>query len=191
MRTFIAIEIPEPLKLNLDRSVARVRSDLEDGLIRWVRLESMHLTLKFLGEIEQVQVHTIQEALDEVANSFTSFSLEVAGFGCFPNISRPRVVWVGFGPTGGELRRLQAELASQLEKIGFEPEQRGYHPHLTLGRVRKGLSRSDTELISGWAQDAQIGSVGRFEAEAISLIKSDLQPDGAVYSSLHVAKLAA
>jgi 2'-5' RNA ligase len=191
MRTFIAIEIPEPLKLNLDRSIERLRNDLEDGLIRWVRLESTHLTLKFLGEIERAQVPAISEALDGVAERFSSFRLEITGFGCFPNTRRPRVLWVGFRPAGGELQRLQAALASRLEKIGFDPEPRGYHPHLTLGRVRKGLSRSDMELVSGWAREAQIGTVGRFEAGAISLIRSVLQPDGAVYSSLHVARLAA
>ncbi len=189
MRTFVAIEIPEPLKLSLDRSVKEIQSGLKDGLIRWVRLESMHLTLKFLGEIDLEQLRTTQDILDQVAERFSGFSLEIAGFGCFPNFSRPRVVWVGFKPEGGDLPRLQSELASRLEKIGFEREQRGYHPHLTLGRVRKGLSGSDMKQLSGWAQEAQIGTVGSFEADAISLIRSVLQPDGAVYSNLHVARL--
>ena len=190
MRTFVAIEIPERLKLSLDRSLKEIRSGLRYGLIRWVRLESMHLTLKFLGEIELEQVHAAQKVLDQVAEKFSSFSLQIAGFGCFPNFSRPRVVWVGFNPEGGDFPRLQSELASRLEIIGFEPEQRGYHPHLTLGRVRKGLSGSDIKQLSGWAQEAQIGTVGSFEVDAISLIRSVLQPDGAVYSNLHVARLA-
>ena len=190
MRTFVAIEIPERLKLSLDRSLEEIRSGLRYGLIRWVRLESMHLTLKFLGEIELEQVHAAQKVLDQVAEKFSSFSLQIAGFGCFPNFSRPRIVWVGFNPEGGDLPRLQSELASRLEIIGFEPEQRGYHPHLTLGRVRKGLSGSDIKQLSGWAQEAQIGTVGSFEVDATSLIRSVLQPDGAVYSNLHVARLA-
>ena len=189
MRTFVAIEIPEPLKQNLDRSVEELQSGLKDGLIHWVRLESMHLTLKFLGEIEMEQVHTIQGVLDQVAERFSSFNLEIAGFGCFPNISRPRIVWVGFNSDGGDLPRLQSELVRRLEKIGFEHERRGYHPHLTLGRVRKGLSGPDMKLISKWAQEAQIGTVGRFEAGTINLIRSVLKPDGAVYSNLHVARL--
>ena len=189
MRTFVAIEIPEPLKLNLDRSVHKLRSGLKDGLIRWVRLESMHLTLKFLGETEMEQVHTIQGVLDQVAERFSSFNLEIAGIGCFPNFSRPKIVWVGFNPDGGDLSRLQSELTGRLEKIGFEREQRGYHPHLTLGRVRKGLSGSDMKYLSGWAREAQIETAGRFEVDAISLIRSVLQPDGAVYSNLHDARL--
>jgi len=190
MRTFVAIEIPEPLKLNLDRSVEEIRSGLKDGLIRWVRLESIHLTLKFLGEIEQEQARAIHEILDQVAGRFSRFSLEIAGLGCFPNWTRPRIVWVGFKPAGGELLRLQSELEGRFEKIGFERDQRGYHPHLTLGRVHKGLSGSDVKQISRWAQEAQIGTVGRFEADAISLIRSVLHPDGATYSNLHVARLA-
>ncbi len=191
MRTFVAIEIPEPLKLDLDRSVEGLRSNLVNGLIRWVRLESIHLTLKFLGEIKPEQVPPLQKVLDQVAANFSNFSLEINGFGCFPNLSRPRIVWVGFKPAGGDLPRLQSELAGRLEMIGFEREQRGYHPHLTLGRVRKGLSGSDMKLISGWAKEAQIGTVGHFEAEAVSLIRSVLKPDGAVYSNLHVARLTA
>ena len=189
MRTFVAIEIPEPLKLSLDRSVEEIRSGLRDGLIRWVRFESMHLTIKFLGEIDLEQVHTIQEVLDQVVQRFRGFSLELAGFGCFPNFSRPRVLWVGFKPESGDLSRLQSELAGRFEKIGFEGDQRGYHPHLTLGRVRKRLSGADMKYLSGWAREAQIGTVGGFKVEAISLIRTVLQTDGAVYSSLHDAKL--
>ena len=77
-----------------------------------------------------------------------------------------------------------------MEGIGFEREQRDYHPHLTLGRVRKGLSGDDMELISKWAQEASIGAVGRFEVEAISLIQSVLRPEGATYTNLHEARLA-
>jgi 2'-5' RNA ligase len=190
MRTFIAIEIPGPLRQNLDRSMEVLRSELKDGLIRWVRTKSMHLTLKFLGEIEQVQVRTVQQVLDEVAVKFSSFTLEISGFGCFPNFSRPRVFWAGFEPASSELLRLEAEVASRMEGIGFERERREFHPHLTLGRVRKGMSRDDMELISRWAQDSQIGTVGHFEVEAISLIHSVLHPDGATYTNLHVARLA-
>ena len=189
MRTFIAIEIPERLKQNLDRSIEMLRSDLEDSLIRWVRLESMHLTLHFLGEINQDQVRAIQELLDDVASRFSSFSLEIGGYGCFPNNRRPRIVWVGLNPVEGELLRLQSELATQLETIGFMREPRDYHPHLTLGRVHKGLSGDDLGSISRWAQEADIGAVGRFEVETIRLIRSALQPDGASYTNLHVAKL--
>jgi 2'-5' RNA ligase len=190
MRTFIAIEIPEPLKQNLDRSMDLLRSEMKDGLIRWVRTKSMHLTLRFLGEIEQVQVRTVQQVLDEVAVRFSTFALDIAGFGCFPNSRRPRVIWAGIKPASSELLRLEAEVAIRMEGIGFERERREFHPHLTLGRVRKGMSRDDLELISRWAQDSQIGTVGRFEVEAISLIHSVLQPDGATYTSLHVARLA-
>ena len=190
MRTFVAIEIPETLKPNLERSMEVLRSDLPEGLIRWVRPKSMHLTLRFLGEIEKDRVHSIQEVLDEVAVRFSSFALEITGFGCFPNIKRPRIVWVGFEPAGGDLLRLQSDLANRLAKIGFEAERRDYHPHLTLGRVRNGLSKTDLELIAAWVQGAQIGKVGRFEVDAVSLIRSDLQPDGAVYTNLHFARLA-
>lgn len=190
MRTFVAIEIPESLKAILDRSVEGLRSGAVDELVRWVRPGSMHLTLKFLGEIEQLQVQAVEEILDQVVVGFSEFALEIAGFGCFPNRKRPRVLWVGFNSGGVALGQLQAELAIRLEKIGFEADHRDYHPHMTIGRVRKELSAVESKSISDWAQEAQLGTIGRFEVESISLIHSVLEPGGAVYTHLHGARLA-
>ncbi len=191
MRTFVAIEIPEPLRANLVRAMEALRSGLEDDLVRWVQQGSMHLTLKFLGEIEPQQVNAIQEILDEAAKGLSKFVLELKGFGCFPNGNRPRVLWVGFETAGDNLLQLQTELERRLEKIGFEADRRGYHPHLTIGRVRKGLSGPEKQGIADWAQDAQLGTVGKFEVESISLIHSVLKPSGAEYTLLHAARLAA
>lgn len=190
MRSFVAIEIPESLKANLDRSVEALRSGIRDDLVRWVRPSAMHLTLKYLGEIEQPQVHAVEEILDQVAEGFSRFALKIAGFGCFPNRKRPRVLWVGIDPAGGVLLQLQAELASRLEQIGFESDRRDYHPHMTIGRMRNGMTAAESRLISGWAQEAQIGTTGRFEVESIGLIRSVLKPSGAVYTHLHRARLA-
>ena len=190
VRTFVAIEIPEPLRQSLDLSVEALRSGLREDWVRWVRPGSMHLTLKFLGEIEQQQVSPIQEILDEVAKGFSNFDLEIKGFGCFPNRNRPRVLWVGLEPPGAVLLPLQAELARQLENIGFEGERRDYHPHLTIGRVRKNLSGAEAQGLAIWAQEAQIRTVGQFEVESIRLIRSVLKPSGAEYSQLHAARLA-
>lgn len=167
-----------------------LRSGVVDDLVRWVRPDSMHLTLKFLGEIEQLQVHAIEQILDQVAGGFAEFALEMAGFGCFPNKKRPRVIWVGFDAAAAELLRLQAELTSQLEVIGFEGDRRDYHPHMTLGRVRKELSAAHSRILSDWAKEAQIGTIGKFQVESISLIHSVLEPGGAVYTRLHSARFA-
>ena len=190
MRTFIAIEITETLKRNLKRSLGVIRSELDDGLMRWARPESMHLTLNFLGEIELEQVQVVQENLEEVTATFPSFNLEIAGLGFFPDASRPRVAWAGIEPADGELMRIQTELARRLEEIGIERERRDYHPHLTLGRVRKGLSRDDMQQVSEWAQSSQLDTVGGFDVRAISLIHSVLRPEGATHSTLHEARLA-
>lgn len=191
MRTFVATELPVPLRANLDRSVETLRSGLANNLVRWLRPDSTHLTLKFLGEIEQPQVHPVLEILDEVAVGFSRFILEIGGLGFFPNRKQPRVLWVGAEVAGDDLLQLQAELARRLEKIGFEAEQRDYHPHLTIGRVRRGLSGAETQVIADWVQDAQIGTVGEFEVDSISLMRSVLKPSGAEYTRLHVARLAA
>ena len=190
MRTFIAIEIPETLKRNLNRSLGVIRPELDDGLMRWARLESMHLTLNFLGEIEVEQVQAIQENLEEVTATFPNFNLEITGLGFFPDASRPRVAWAGIEPADGELMKIQTELARRLEGIGYERERRDYHPHLTLGRVRKGLFGDDMLQVSKWAQSSQLDTVGGFEVQAISLIHSVLRPEGATHLTLHEARLA-
>jgi len=190
VRTFVAIEIPERLKAKLNHSVEALRSGVVDDLVRWVRAGSMHLTLKFLGEIEQQQVNAVEEILDQVTEGFMEFPLEITGFGSFPNRKRPRVLWVGFNPGGVTLGQLQAELASRLERIGFEGDRRDFHAHMTIGRVRKELSSAELGIISEWAQKAQVGTIGKFEVKSISLIHSILEPGGAVYTHLHSARLA-
>ena len=189
MRTFIAIEIPGSLLADLDGELDTIRSGPEGRLVRWVRPEAMHLTLKFLGEIDQQQVFAIQGILNEVAQSRSRFELQISGLGCFPNTRRPRVVWVGFDPLVEDLIQLQIELEHRLEKIGIEAERREYHPHLTIGRIRRGLSGSEQRTISDWAQRIQLGSIGTFEVKAITLIRSDLKPSGAIYTHLHSAGL--
>jgi 2'-5' RNA ligase len=190
VRAFVAIEIPQPLRAKLQSSLQELRSSLSEDLVRWVRPKNMHLTLKFLGEIEQPQVHSIQEVLDQVSEGFTSFMLEIKGFGSFPNSRRPRVLWVGFRYSSDDLLQLQSEIESRLDKIGFEQDQRNFHPHLTVGRVRKGISVSDTQAVSNWVQAAHLDSIGKFEVDSISLIRSDLKPSGAIYTNLHAARLA-
>ncbi|MFQ5944540.1 MAG: RNA 2',3'-cyclic phosphodiesterase [Anaerolineales bacterium] len=190
IRTFVAIEIPQSLRAKLNRSLENLRSGLSRNLVRWVRPDSMHLTLNFLGDIDQLQVGLIQETLDSVVIGRSSFMLEIKGFGSFPNSRRPRVLWVGIEAAIDDLQQLQSELSHRLEVIGFDAERRDYHPHLTIGRVRKGLSGSETQAISDWVQSVQLDSIGRFEVDSISLKRSVLEPSGAVYTNVYSVRLA-
>ena len=185
MRTFIAIEIPDQLKRQLGQTIERLRAEVGTDDIKWVRSRAIHLTLKFLGEISPETQSAIVDVMEQAAPKFNAASLTIEGFGCFPNTKRPRVLWLGVEDPDLMLHDLQTELEGGLARIGFEPDRRDYHPHLTLGRVRRGLSADNAQRIAEWAGSTEVGLLGSMEVDAVNLIRSDLQPSGAVYSRLH------
>ena len=132
MRAFIAIDLPEPLHAALAEAQQRFRGACHDA--RWTRPEGIHLTLKFLGEISDAQTKQVVEALAPI-ESFEPFSVEVKGFGFFPQAHRPRVFWAGVAAPPA-LAELAAQVESHMEKIGFAREDRAFSPHLTLARFQ-------------------------------------------------------
>ena len=179
MRTFIAIEFDDAIRQRLVQAQERLR---EAGCeVRWARAEQMHLTVKFLGEIDPATVGAVAEAMAHAAEAVAPFEVEVAGLGAFPPRGAPRVVWAGVEDPGGHVQQLQARLERRLEPLGFERERRAFHPHLTLGRVkdRHGADRL-RERIEG--QPAR--RFGRQHIEELVLLQSELKPTGAVYTLL-------
>ena len=132
MRAFIAIDLPEPLHAALAEAQQVFRSACRDA--RWTRPEGIHLTLKFLGEISDAQTKQVVEALAQIG-PFEPFSVEVKGFGFFPQAQRPRVFWAGVAAPPA-LAELAARVESHMEKIGFAREDRAFSPHLTLARFQ-------------------------------------------------------
>jgi 2'-5' RNA ligase len=182
LRCFIAIDIPEEIKTDLVKLQDSLRR--QGGSISWTRPEGIHLTLKFLGNVESDVIPKIAASLEETATGMGSFSVAVEGVGCFPNSRQPRVLWVGLD--GGEpLLAIQEAVEQATVPLGFEREHRKFHPHLTLGRVRQpnGIDRVVTEMERlGFARH-------EFTAAEIRLMRSELHPTGAVYFVLHSAKL--
>jgi len=179
IRTFIAVSLPEPV---LRAIVAAQEKLKESGLnIRWVRQEGIHLTIKFLGDIDRDDVEKIRGAMERATNVFSAFRLQGDGVGVFPNLSRPRVAWVGVSGDLEILRTLQKDLESQLDSLGFPKEKRPFRGHLTLGRVKGRLDpaklRDSLEALGGFRTEP-------FTVQSIVLFQSDLRPDGAVYSRL-------
>ncbi len=177
MRTFVAVDLPENLKAELRIRQEKLKKAAQGG--RWVRPEGIHLTLKFLGEISEEQIGQVTESLSQVPR-FEAFSVEVKGFGFFPNSQRPRVLWVGV--EGGEpLAALAAEVEKSLQAVGFPPEARPFKPHLTLARFRfprpqPGLAKELSATHSP--------SLGRLQVSQFSLIESRLHPQGAEYRKI-------
>ncbi len=190
LRTFIAIELSRELKESLDRLQERLREQVPPRSVRWVQPDGIHLTLKFLGDTTEDKVEAVKAALVRAAAGWGPFSFTVGELGCFPNARQPRVVWVGVQEPSGALARLQQTVETHVAPLGFPTEKRPFSPHLTLGRVQKHASRSEVRQIGEVVAANTVGSLGQMTATAISYIKSDLRPGGAVYTTLFEARLS-
>jgi len=189
-RLFIAIELPE----NLIQRIARVQQQLEKQIparaVRWVKPESIHLTLKFLGDVETTRIDSLNQALVQATANHSSFSLDVAEPGCFPNTHRPRVLWLGLDGEVEPLGRLQQSVESRIVELGFDPEDRPFSPHLTLARVQRNASRDDASQVGLAAERGLAEPVGGWHVTGLSLMRSQLKPSGAVYTEVHRATLS-
>ena len=176
IRAFIAIELPDEIVAAIRKVQDQIKSS---GVkIRWVRPENIHLTLKFLGDINERDIDQIHTAMIDAVKGYSPISLSGKGVGVFPNLRRPKVMWVGLGGESGRLIQLQETLDSQLKKIGFSKEKRAFKGHLTMGRVK---GRIDTKKMTAILQEMSEFESEPFSAGEIVLFQSDLRPSGAVY----------
>ncbi|MBT4496713.1 MAG: RNA 2',3'-cyclic phosphodiesterase [Gemmatimonadetes bacterium] len=182
IRTFIAVELPERVRTALAGSIEEVARRWDEGRVRWVGAENMHLTLRFLGDTDPDLVPALSAGLDRVVGGEKLFELGLGEMGCFPNPRRPRVIWVGLWDEGERLLGLQQEVERLACDHGWEREKRSFRPHLTLGRVRDRTRPPDGE----WLRDPEEFS---FQVEKVLLIQSELRRSGAVYTALHTALL--
>jgi 2'-5' RNA ligase len=189
IRAFIAIELDEDILRRIESLQERIKADLPPGLIRWVRPEGIHLTLKFLGVAEADRIEAVSEALQDACLPTTPFTLSIGGLGVFPNPRRPRVLWLGVDEPSGTLPRLQAAIERAISPLGFPTERRRFIPHLTLGRVKRGRGPAELEALGEYATRAKV-RVGEMEARCVYLMRSDLRPAGAVYTELATAPFA-
>jgi 2'-5' RNA ligase len=189
VRTFIAIELSSEVLAALGQVQARLRRGEGGQAGRWVKAEGVHLTLKFLGEVPSERLEAIYQAVDQACLGCAPFELTVAELGCFPNLRRPRVVWVGVQEETGQLAGLQEAVERELNRLGFPPEGRKFTPHLTLARVQDRASPREIEALGKAVGATQIGELARMQVDAVSVMKSDLQPEGAVYTELFHAPL--
>ncbi|MGH7228178.1 MAG: RNA 2',3'-cyclic phosphodiesterase, partial [Nitrospiraceae bacterium] len=160
-----------------------LRHTAPDVRVQWVRPGSIHLTLKFLGDIDEARVEDIQAALLSAVRMQSRLAVEVGGLGVFPDLRAPRVLWIGLSGQVDALMRVAAEVEAALTGVGFPPESRLLSPHLTLARIKErsrevGKGLADSGLMT---QPFRIGSLA---VHAVCLMKSDLKPSGAVYSRL-------
>jgi 2'-5' RNA ligase len=173
MRTFLAVEVPQKeRRIISDFILTEAKRELP---IKWVRFENLHITLKFLGEIDEKKKTDIAAVIENICGKHSSFKVRLEGLGCFPNPGNPRVLWVGVTQGSDELCTIADALEKELTNFGFKEEKR-FHPHLTIGRAKKRCRVDDTL--------AKNISCDPFEVASVALFKSTLKPEGPIYDKL-------
>ncbi len=184
IRAFIAFDIGEGLRgalAGVQEGLKETRAD-----VRWVGIEGIHLTLKFLGNVPEDRVEDIAGGMARASTGVPPSRVRLAGLGAFPSPKSPRVVWVGVREESGSLRSLHGRLETEMEALGFPRESREFQPHLTLGRVRSPSGRDALLRALASRTDSEIGA---FTADTLILFKSTLLPSGAEYSRLRSVSL--
>ncbi len=187
VRAFIAIELPNSVKSALSQLLDNLRQS-NHAPVKWVNPDSIHLTLKFLGNIAAGTVPELTKAISEAARGIAPLRLELGELGVFPNLRAPRVVWVGLGGEIATLSVIQEKIESALIPLGFPPERRAFSPHLTLGRVRERASpearRCLGEAVASLKMGTKMDTKLSFTVDSLSLMRSRLTREGAFYSRL-------
>ncbi len=184
MRAFIAIETGEHVKQALGAFQRKLRGT--GAQVRWVRPETMHLTLAFLGEVPEPGLQSVRAAMELSVEEFHALHLEVHGTGTYGPTRSPRIIWADLrGDTAG-LQQLQSRLAEALRAAGFQTEDRPFSPHITLGRIH---GKRNLDAMMKRIEAAADQPFGTIEATAITLFESVLHPEGAVHSPAFNAEL--
>lgn len=184
VRSFLAFELPDAIL----KRIGEVQKDLKSfrADVRWVGSQNIHLTLKFFGNIEESKINLIGQAIEELARSTSPIRITVRGMGAFPGMKNPRVIWIGLHEEEKALALFQKRLEGEFQKIGFQPEDRPFHPHLTLGRMRSNRGKDDLAKAMEKYQEEEFGN---FQAERVILFKSELTPTGPIYTVLREVKM--
>jgi 2'-5' RNA ligase len=188
VRCFIAVELPDEVKTGLDQLQAQIKSGRQTS-VKWVDPYGVHLTLKFLGNVASDRIDPITAAMEEASQGVSPFQLEVKDLGVFPNLRRVQVVWVGVGGEVDKLAKLQQRLESNLAGLGFAPERRRFTPHLTLARLRDRASLEEREGLGKLIASTKFEAAYTFPVDAVSLMRSQLTREGAIYSRIGSVEL--
>lgn len=193
IRTFIAIELADGQKRSLadlqtrlkrEHAAVKIARSSSSNAIRWVAADNIHLTLKFLGNVDADKMPALQNAVADACTGTSPFVLKLDGVGAFPNLTRPNVVWVGIKGDIKMATRLAQKIDDACAALGFPREERAFSPHLTLGRVNRDADSRERQLIGEMIAKAEAHELGDFRVDHVSLMKSVLKPGGSVYSRL-------
>ena len=197
MRAFIAIDMPAPVLRQLTAAQRQLSQHLRvqqlDRSVRWTPAGNLHLTLRFLGEIDGLQQRMLAQGLAEIAARHAPLALFADGVGCFPNARRPSVLWCGLQGDLAALSRLQAEVETDAQLAGLPAEAKPFTPHLTIGRLQRSVTSAQLQAVGAAAMHFAAPS-GRLEGstptvDELLLMRSELTPSGSIYTRLGVFTL--
>ena len=187
-RTFIAVDFPNQVIEKINK-LQKSLNGSASSIIRWMKPENIHLTLKFLGEVELAKVQIIEKNLDIIANEIKPFHLNLEEIGAFPNWGHPRIVWIGIEKSE-PLLLLAKEIEENMRNLGCPSEVKPFSPHLTIGRVRDNVSLEDIQMLENKCRVHTI-IVDQIMITKIHLYKSDLHTFGPVYTLLYSSSFKA
>ena len=188
IRAFIAVELPKELKKELDTLEVQLKKN-SPPVIKWVDPESIHITLKFLGETSDSATDELVLAMEESVQGISPFKLDIRQLGAFPAIDRPQVIWVWVTGDMDKLAQLQRKIEANTERLGFKHESRAFSPHMTLGRVRDEARPNEIQRIGKLLKDTPFSALHNIDVDEINLMKSRLTPTGAIHSCIGSVKL--
>ena len=184
LRTFIAVELSMDVR-GLAKTAIRKLS-AADADVRWVEPENMHLTMKFLGDIDPLDTLEVCQAVEAAVAPIPPFDVLFGGVGAFPAADRPRTLWLGVTDGLEELTELHQAIEQAMADCGYPPEARRFHPHLTFGRVRGGRNISElSELVTSLADSGS----GSTDIDEVVVMSSELTRQGPIYTPLGHAEL--
>jgi RNA 2',3'-cyclic 3'-phosphodiesterase len=184
VRAFVAIYPPTVVVSHLEAMQSRLRKTVASEAVRWTKPEQIHLTLQFLGYIKRDLLGQFETTLDCIAGDTETFSMCAVSVGCFPTRKQPRIIWAGFAGDLDPLQALKQKLDIAFSELGYVPEKRKFHPHLTIGRVAD-LKISETKRLAKDIVKFESAQFGACPVRKIHLMQSILSPKGAKY---HVLK---
>jgi 2'-5' RNA ligase len=186
MRVFIAIPLNTETHDELSALQDKLRNASAD--VKWTQPDCIHLTLKFLGEVDEKKLEAVKSALLETAKKHSSFAIQLSHVGAFPRLSYPRVIWIGIDEGQKESKALQCDIEEALENLSFKKENREFTPHLTLGRLRSNNNKQ--RLIELLGKEKDFASNSKVPVKKIVLFQSTLTPKGPIYTVLSEFPLA-
>lgn len=188
VRLFIAIELPDAVKTGLKQVQGYLKSE-DRSWAKWVDPDSIHLTLKFLGNVDTAKIEPISRSMQDAADMMSPFDLKISGLGCFPNFQRMQVIWVGLNGDMDSLQKLQNNIELHVSPLGFPGEKRPFKPHLTLCRIRENITSNQRQSTSEVMARTHVNPDLTIKVNSVSLMRSRLTPNGAMYTRISLAKL--